>query len=149
MVKIKKINYIIFLIVIIVLASYFILTQVRSVHGNGIKTIKISNNDFRVEVVSTIEKMETGLGGRNDLCSNCGMLFKFNDTGRYSFWMKDMKFPLDIIWISKDKIVYIEKNILPTFIGKIAPLEDADMVLEINAGISEGLGIKIGDRVSF
>ena len=67
MVKIKKINYIIFLIVIIVLASYFILTQVRSVHGNGIKTIKISNNDFRVEVVSTIEKMETGLGGRNDL----------------------------------------------------------------------------------
>ena len=55
-----------------------------------------------------------GLSIKNTLNESEGMLFPFDTPGEYSFWMKDMKFPIDIIWIDSNyKIVYIEKNLQP------------------------------------
>ena len=67
-------------------------------------------------------------------------------TLQYSFWMKDMRFPLDIIWIKNGEVVHVEKNVLENFSGILSPQVDADSVLEINAGNVDKLDIKIGDR---
>jgi uncharacterized membrane protein (UPF0127 family) len=63
--------------------------------------------------------------------------------------MKDMKFPLDIIWISENKIVHIEKNVSEKFSGILSPPVDADEVIEINAGLSDQYGFKLGNEVRF
>jgi len=118
-----------------------------SSQGNEIKTITVGDAKFQAEVVSSQQKMELGLGGRENLCLTCGMLFVFPKSGRYSFWMKDMKFPLDILWISDNTIVHIEKNIQPDFAGTLSSQENADSVLEINAGTVDRLGVKMGDTM--
>ncbi|NTW27368.1 MAG: DUF192 domain-containing protein [Candidatus Moranbacteria bacterium] len=118
-----------------------------SVAGNEVVSIKLHEKTFRAEVVTSQQAMAKGLGQRDDLCENCGMLFEFPKAAKHSFWMKDMRFPLDIIWITQGKIVYIEKNVQSTFLETITPPENADMVLEINAGIVDQLGVKVGDVV--
>lgn len=79
------------------------------------------------------------------------MLFVFNGEAYRSFWMKDMKFDLDMIYISGDKIVYIAKSVGYENGTKevVRPDAKADKVLEVNAGISDKLGLKAGDMVSF
>ena len=79
------------------------------------------------------------------------MLFIFNSADNYGFWMKDMIFPIDIIWIGENKkIVYIEKNVLPESYPKnFSPNVKAMYVLEVLSGFSEKHNIKIGDEVFF
>ena len=102
-------------------------------------------------MVSTPEKIALGLSGRDWMCDNCGMLFIFNGQDYRRFWMKDMKFDLDMLWISGSRVVYIATNI-PYEKGTeeiVAPKIKADKILELNSGTSGRLGIKIGDLVSF
>jgi len=120
---------------------------VLSPYGNEIRTISIGNAKFQAEVVLSKEKTELGLGNRESLCKTCAMLFVFSKSNLYSFWMKGMQFPLDIIWISSGTIVHIEKNVQPNFTGILTPQENADEVLELNAGTVDRLGLKTGDFV--
>lgn len=100
---------------------------------------------FRLEVSETAEKRALGLGERDTLCPDCGMLFLFETPGEYSFWMKGMRFPLDIIWLSGDRIVHIERSI-PADSGKTYfPGAEADRVIELNAG--QAAGLDIGESV--
>lgn len=145
----KKILLSIIAIILAVFAFSYISKHSYSLEGNKIVSAKIKNNIFNAEVVSSDEKMQKGLGGRSKMCQFCGMLFEFSEAGRYSFWMKDMRFPLDIVWISKNKVVHIEKNVKPDFDGILTPSEDADNVLELNAGTVDKSDLQIGDTVSF
>jgi len=90
------------------------------------------------------------LGGRESLDELSGMLFVFPISDRQGIWMKDMQFPIDIIWINEGKIVDIAPNIKPTLIDPLPiylPRVDARLVLEVNAGLSQKSGWKIGDSV--
>ena len=106
---------------------------------------------IEVEVANTKASRELGLSGRHSMHDNEGMLFVFDTPGRYGFWMKDMEFPLDIVWINENGIVVeVERNIPPesykekkTFINQ----SDASYVLEINAGLAEKFGLYIGSKV--
>lgn len=122
-----------------------------SVYGNEIRKIWVGGKSFKAEIVSTPEKKQMGLSNRPDLCQDCAMLFLFEKPGAYPFWMKDMHFDLDIIWISGDLIVAIEEN--ASFAGGgrnvLDPKVSADKVLEIKSGLSDELGLKIGDRIKF
>lgn len=113
------------------------------------KKIYIKEKEFKVEIADSIAKRSRGLGGKEFLCQDCGMLFIFPKKDQYGFWMKDMKFPLDIIWLSNDEIVHMEKNILPDDQRILKPSIEADKVLEINAGKSDELQLDIGDKVSY
>lgn len=99
---------------------------------------------------STLEK-EKGLSGREGLGENEGLLFIFDQPGFQPFWMKEMKFAIDIIWIGTDrKVVDITENISPqtypqTFTSKVP----AQYVLEVTAGWSKTNQIKEGLVVSF
>jgi uncharacterized membrane protein (UPF0127 family) len=79
------------------------------------------------------------------------MLFVFDRPERYCFWMKDMKFHLDILWLDNSKrIVSIERNMSPRSYPETAcPQEAARYVFEVNAGLSRQAGVDVGDRLAF
>ena len=83
----------------------------KSFLGNEVKEIKIGENIFQAEIVATPAKRSQGLSGRKELCENCAMFFLFNEKELHPFWMKEMKFDLDILWIDKNEIVHIAKNV--------------------------------------
>ncbi|MCX6765588.1 MAG: DUF192 domain-containing protein [Candidatus Moranbacteria bacterium] len=109
--------------------------------------INIGEKEFLVEIADNSAERSRGLGGRESLCQECGMLFEFARPGVHSFWMKNMQFSLDIIWILDDRVVFIAKNVPVDLKGVINPGVSADRVLEINAGLSEKYGIREGSQV--
>jgi uncharacterized membrane protein (UPF0127 family) len=142
----------IFFSFILILVSSFLLFFYFNYWRNNEKTnnqVKIRGQVFSVEKVKTQKAIAKGLSGRKSLCSECGMLFEFSQRGIYSFWMKNMNFKLDIIWIDGDKVVFVAKNVSFSPVETVNPGIRANKVLEINAGISEKIGIKEGDKVEF
>lgn len=123
------------------------------VKGSKIKysQIKIKDKKIKAEVADNLESRLKGLSGRKSLCSNCGMIFVFERADIYPFWMKEMNFPLDIIWIKDKKIVEIAGSApTPAAAGQVmnyTPNAPADLVLEVNAGFCEKNGVKIEDGV--
>lgn len=114
--------------------------------------ITIDNQVFSLLIAKTDKEKEIGLSSKNDLPSNTGMIFLFDTPGMYAFWMKDMKFPLDIIYIKGDKIVTIINNLQnPTPNNDtwqiVKPIEASNLVLEINAGLAKKYNFQIGDSV--
>lgn len=118
------------------------------------KVLKIGNAVINVEIADTQALRSQGLGGRESLASDSGMLFIFPETKKYQFWMKGLKFPLDFIWIQNGKVVDILKNIpapTPGQSDQSLPLYESvvpvNQVLEVNAGFADFFGIRIGDPV--
>ncbi len=115
-----------------------------------ITKVQLGTERFRVELAVTEAEKQRGLGYRTHLAPDEGMLFVYSHPEQYSFWMKGMQFPLDIIWIHGKTIVDITANVpvatsgaMPTY----SPKAPADKVLEVHAGTVERLGVKIGDPV--
>ncbi len=112
-------------------------------------TVLMPKGALEVEVANTRASRELGLSGRPSMRDDEGLLFIFESPGRYGFWMKDMNFPLDIIWINENGIVVsIERNVShnsypKTFINQ----SEASYVLEVNAGLSEKFGLYLGSKV--
>ncbi len=107
---------------------------------------------FNVDLAVTSEEHARGLMFREYLAPNAGMLFVFSE-GVYQFWMKNTLIPLDIIWLDNDeKIVFLAKNLQPCkedSCPAIDPGLNASFVLEINAGLTERLELKVGDQAHF
>ena len=115
-------------------------------------TITLGSNTLQVEIAATPKQWEQGLSGRATLDATAGMLFRFPEVHVPVFWMKDMRFPLDMIWIDNDTVVDITANVpaptsptLPTY----SPKQEVDTVLEVNAGYAENHKIKLGDTLKF
>lgn len=89
-----------------------------------------------IEVADTPEKRTQGLSGRESIADNYGMLFIFSEPAYHGFWMKDMRVPIDIIWISSTgTIVHIEHELSPdTYPDVFTPPSPARYVLETRAG---------------
>lgn len=111
-----------------------------------INYLQVGNTQVAVEVRDTEEGRSQGLSGREQLGEDEGMLFIFDQPGIYGFWMKDMKFPLDFIWIKDNAVAEIRENVGIDQMD-IRPKEAADKVLEVNSGWVEKQGIKVGDAV--
>ena len=143
-----------FIIVAVIIAGvgFFVFNLMRgSIFVNTQGTVTIDKHTFNVIVAKDQKDQEIGLSNRNSLPQNTGMLFVFENADFPAFWMKQMKFPLDLIFINKDHIVTIYPNVqVPTSetdIPTYKPTEPADRVLEINAGLAEKYGFKVGDAV--
>ena len=98
------------------------------------------------EVVDTPDERAIGLSEHTSLDENEAMLFIFKESGKHGFWMKDMDFAIDIIWLNKEKeIVHIKENADPAnFPESYAPDEDAQYVLELVSGLAASEGIEEG-----
>ena len=121
------------------------------IQENNIHYVKIAGQTVKVELALTMQAQAQGLSGRKILEENEGMLFVFKNSGRYSFWMKDMNFPIDIIWLDETlHIVYIIKNAEPSsYPNTFTPNLEAKYVLEVPTGFSKKNNLKEGDDVYF
>jgi hypothetical protein len=116
--------------------------------------LSIDSATFTVEIASTALEQTRGLSFRPSLGANDGMLFIFTTGSVQSFWMKDMNFPLDMIWISGNTVVGFAQN-APAEPGVLAPIlstvyspANTDKVLEVNAGTVAKYNIRVGDAVT-
>ena len=114
-------------------------------------SVEVGGNTFYVDVVDEPRSRTQGLSGRSPLASNEGMLFVFPEADTHSFWMKDMKFAIDIIWISENgEIVHIEKGIEPkTYPKSFISKQNALYVLEVLSGTVDNSKIEVGEEVFF
>jgi len=113
-------------------------------------TVQVQGQVFKVEVERSESAREKGLSGRRLLVDSRGMLFLFDTPGMYEFWMKDMRFSIDIVWIVQGKIVDISRNVPAPKAGespvKVKPRTPADTVLEVKSGTA--LKWQLGDVVT-
>ncbi|MDP2966818.1 MAG: DUF192 domain-containing protein [bacterium] len=137
-------SVILFLIFIIILFSFYPKNQSQ---------VCFKDNCFTVELAITTQERTRGLMFREKLDLDKGMLFIFENGGEYSFWMKNTLIHLDIIWINKDKeVVFISKNTQPCKSDPcptINPDKKAQYVLELNGGITDKIGLEVGDKIIF
>ena len=115
-----------------------------------------TQENLRVEVASTPEQSERGLGYRDALPDDAGMLFDLHETRVPQFWMKGMRFPLDIVWIGEDKRVVSITQDVPAQPGatdaelvRVSPAAAVRYVLEINAGAASRHGLLPGAQLTF
>jgi uncharacterized membrane protein (UPF0127 family) len=109
-------------------------------------TITNSNDEevtVNCEVPTNDEEKMTGLMYRDELCDNCGMFYDYVDGG---FWMKDVNFPIEMIFINGDEIVDIKKA-FPNDETSIHPSVESDGNLEVNDGFCESNNISVGNKV--
>jgi uncharacterized membrane protein (UPF0127 family) len=112
-------------------------------------TMRIGDFALKIEVAETHEARVQGLSGRDSLDAD-GLLFVFPETDYHGIWMKDMRFPIDIIWISEDlRIVHIEENVQPETYPKVfRPREPARYVLETDSRYVATFGFTVGQEVT-
>jgi hypothetical protein len=114
--------------------------------------VTIRQQSIEVEVVRSREEQARGLSGRDSLAWGTGMLFPYERPAFASFWMKGMRFDIDIVWIRDQRIVGISERVphppdSQTDPATVRPPELIDMVLEVPAGFARAHGWSRGDRV--
>lgn len=140
------------LIVGILLSAIVIYLKTPNLSPNSGKILKltIASQILSVEVADTRELQTQGLSGRESLEQNSGMYFVFPDKTKRTIWMKDMKFPLDVIWLRDGSVVEITENLIPS--GRNLPIitsrEGVDAFLEIEAGFAKRNQVRVGQKVS-
>lgn len=116
-------------------------------------TATIDGHTFYVHVAKTEKDKEIGLSNTSSLPKDQGMLFVFDKPDYYAFWMRNMKFPIDIVYVANKKIVTIFPNVpspknANETLSIYKPHQPADTVLEINAGLANQYHFSVGDTVS-
>jgi len=109
-------------------------------------TLVSDNISIAVSIADTVIKREQGLSGTSMLPENAGKLFIFENEGMYGFWMKDMNYSIDIIWIdSQMKVVGIAPSVAPeSYPEVIYPPSTVQYVLEVPSGFSTEKGVEVG-----
>ena len=139
------------LVITVIFIAIFLLSNFFYNRSNKPNAI-IGNHLFNLEIAITDKQKAVGLAKYDSISQDFGMLFPFTKSGYYAFWMKNMKFPIDIIFIRSGKILKIFPNVpAPVYSNSALPIyrpgEQSDTVLEINAGLSQKYGFKNGDTV--
>ena len=112
--------------------------------------VDVNGRKLTVEIAETDKQRYKGLSDREALCADCGMLFNFPDSSTRSFVMRDMRFPLDII--------FIQDGVIKNIAGQLQPegsepknvyqsIEPVNQVLEVSGGYCEKNDIKPGDKI--
>jgi hypothetical protein len=142
----------------LILASLVVTLTLALVAGHSLYQTKsthiiIEGVLLAVDLAETPATQEKGLSGRSSMPSDHGMLFIFSDEDYWGFWMRDMRFPLDIIWFNSNRqAVFIESNLPPCSAQNCpiyTPTARARYVLEVNAGFVATQKITIGSTFTF
>jgi uncharacterized protein len=149
----KNLAYILPIILFVFLFIFVSLDKMtKSTYSHGEQNVIIGDKPITVMVVDEIGMQWQGLSDRGTLGADNGMLFVFPNLQKRTFVMRRMHFPLDIIWISGNKVISIDKRLGPE--GEkptkyYSATEPVDNVLEVNGGFTDAFGIKVGDRVQY
>lgn len=125
----------------------------RSNRTNTGSVIRMGNSNIVVEFARTSAEQARGLGGRNAIDADHGMLFVFNDPTIPGFWMKDMRFPIDIVWVRENRIIGVVENADPQIgateseLKVYTPPSSVDSVIELHAGAFAASHAQVGDEI--
>jgi hypothetical protein len=113
-------------------------------------SVTIGGKAFQALVSSTEALRDKGLGQRDSLDTDKVMLFIFDAPDLLGFWMKDMRFSIDMMWLdAQGVVVSIENNVSPDTYPKVYfPTKPSLYVIETNAGVLQSVGVKVGDKVT-
>jgi uncharacterized membrane protein (UPF0127 family) len=119
---------------------------------NATSLVQVNNMTLGVILATEPSEQSKGLAIKDSMNEKEGMLFIFKNPQKHSFWMKDMKFPIDIIWADPTgKIVHIEKNLQPCVFllpcTSYSPKSDSLYVLEVVSNFTNKYDVKIGDQI--
>ncbi|MFH1111561.1 MAG: DUF192 domain-containing protein [Patescibacteria group bacterium] len=141
-------------VIIVLLLMIMLVTIPHNQQTQNINTsrLKVGESIINVEIADTPAKQNKGLSGRESLAADSGMLFVYSKPAKIIFWMKDMRFVLDFVWIANGQVIQLDENIPPPPTptdepARIYPQDYYDMVLEVSAGWIKNNQIKIGDKV--
>jgi len=144
----KKIIFIVLaIIVILILVLVFFNKQEPTLINATIK-----NQPLKLELALNNKQWFDGLSNRASLCDNCGMLFIFPDLSAKTFVMRQMNFPLDIIWLNNKTVIAYAENLQPEASPPYTPYqspEPVNAVLEVPAGFVKTNNIKIKDILTY
>lgn len=124
------------------MATFFVLNASKKSIPAKTQTISenIGGKNFSLEIASNQTSRELGLGQRNSLAENGGMIFVFDKPGNYGFWMKDTKFPLDIIWLNDSCVVVGKATMTPeSFPKPFYPDFPAVYAIELQIGSTSNI----------
>lgn len=113
--------------------------------------ISFADNNISAEVARSEADKSKGLGGRGSIGEPGAMLFVYDNPQNLCFWMKDMRFPIDIIWLDANKkIIKIEEAVSPrTYPDSFCSSSPAQFVLELPEGKSREIGMKLDLQLRF
>lgn len=112
--------------------------------------VEIGGVVLTAEIARSTEQQARGLSGRDGLAENQAMLFPYNDYQTRVFWMKEMRFPIDIIWIRDEEVVGVEYSVpapTTTDLTRYPSPQPVNYVLEVPAGWAVERNLQIGSSV--
>jgi len=152
-------RYTLFIIIILLLVAlslaWLSVTANLERQNSMVLVLRVGEQTLGVEVADSAEEWSQGLSGREQLAGDEGMLFVFDDQVRRSFWMRQMRFPLDMLFIRNGRVSELFPRVPAPGEGqdgreiRIQSQEPADWVLEVNSGWAQEHGIKVGDEVTY
>lgn len=122
-------------------------TAVMDTHDEAV--LNIDDERLSLHVADTAQEKRSGLSGRKTLSDDEGMIFVYDSLGYPGIWMKNMYFPIDVLWLDKDFfVVHAESGITPdTFPRTFRPDEPARYVLEVRAGFIDRFNVQVGGQL--
>lgn len=137
------------ILLIVFAAAYFVIIPNLP---QSTTDLRIGDGIFRARIAANEDQRAKGLSGVNDMAADEALVMAFPNEDKWGIWMKDMKIPLDIVWLNKDKkIIYIVKNATPDDSTSITfePKGLALYVVELPAGTVDSRAIKVGSTAVF
>lgn len=134
--------------VLLIVCGFWAAKILQQHEGKAI--LQAPNRTFRLEIADTDDEQRLGLGDRDALGYDDGMLFVYPNERRLCFWMKDMRIPIDMIWLDgAKKVLKVEANVKPETYPKDFCADNAQYVIELNANVANGAGVEVGQTLKF
>lgn len=146
-----KLLAVVMAVFVIVVGGWYVWAGYRfkDADDGKIDWLTLRNSSYFLSTASSAEEQQKGLGGLTGMHASRGMIFPYDKEAERCFWMKDMRFPIDIIWVDANKKVsHIEQNLQPDTYPQsyCAP---GQYVIELNAGEAHKNGLKTGSPLNF
>jgi uncharacterized membrane protein (UPF0127 family) len=129
------------------------LSACATASGGGDNWVELKGKRFQVEIADDPGERERGLMFRDEMAADHGMIFVHDSEETQSYWMKNTKIPLDILYFDHARKLVSLVHAPPCSLGDQCPPFPSDgpalYVLELNAGTAEDLGVKAGDELKF
>jgi hypothetical protein len=149
-------SYLVIIGIVVFALAYVIIEKLYFAHPQtNLETldVKIKDTSYTLEIARTTRSQAIGLSNRKSLCSNCGMIFVFDQESSHPFWMKNTLIPLDMIWLDhQGKVVTIlqatpEPGVSDLKLKQYINNAPAIYVIELNSGDSDKIDLKVGDFI--
>ena len=146
-----------FMLIVFIIFIFLIIYVFRPLRHQRVSFYESSGKQLKTEILAAVPdgyRIGAGLTQKNSIQENEGMLYKFDTSGTFPFWMKNMKFSLDVIWIQDTEVVDFEENLTvpfpnqdPESLRTYRPSTNADKVIEVQAGFVKKFDISVGDKI--